>query len=68
MTGKRPQDTDVHLSVVIHGVRLDYAASVTAARVFVKEHQDRHYVDAVSVIPGSAEGLPRLPNERLFES
>ncbi|WP_454194147.1 hypothetical protein [Nocardia sp. Marseille-Q1738] len=62
----KPGALDVHLSVMLHGVRLDYAANAMAAAVFLKEHRDRHYVDAASVIPGSAEGLPRLPNERLY--
>jgi hypothetical protein len=59
-------DADVHLSVWLHGMRLDFAASAPAARVFMREHRKRHYVDAVTVIPGSAAGLPRLPNERLY--
>ncbi|WP_406271990.1 hypothetical protein OH799_31840 [Nocardia sp. NBC_00881] len=58
--------SDVHLSVWLHGVRLDFAASAPAAYAFMQEHRARHYVDAATVVPGSAEGLPRLPNERLY--
>lgn len=61
-----PGDPDVHLSVFLHGVRLDYAACVTAALVFIQEHQRKHYADAVAVRLGNTEGLQRLPNERLY--
>ncbi|WP_433658272.1 hypothetical protein ACQPW1_40455 [Nocardia sp. CA-128927] len=57
----------MHLTVVLHGLRLDYAASPTAADNFVQEHRDHHYVDEATVIPGSPTGLDRLPNERLYE-
>lgn len=61
-----PSDPDVHLSVFLHGVRLDYAACLTAALVFIQEHQSRHYTDAVAVRLGHTKGLQRLPNERLY--
>jgi hypothetical protein len=61
-----PDEADVHLSVFVHGVRMDFAACLTAALLFVKEHQERHYMDAVAVIPGDTTGLQRLPNERLY--
>ncbi|MET8777410.1 hypothetical protein ABZV58_20600 [Nocardia sp. NPDC004654] len=60
-----PGEPDVHLSVFLHGVRMDFAACLTAALVFVSEHRSRHYFDAVTVDP-CAEGYPRLPNERLY--
>ncbi|WP_143861548.1 hypothetical protein [Nocardia amikacinitolerans] len=60
-----PNEPDVHLSVFLHGVRMDFAACLTAALIFVAEHCDRHYVDAVTVHP-NADGYPRLPNERLY--
>ncbi|WP_433598817.1 hypothetical protein ACQPXH_24375 [Nocardia sp. CA-135953] len=62
----RPDLPDVHLSVFVHGVRMDFAACVTAARTFIEEHRARHYVDAVNVLPGDTTGLQRLPNERLY--
>jgi hypothetical protein len=61
-----PNEVDVHLSVFVHGVRMDFAACLTAALCFVEEHRSRHYVDAVNVIPGDTNGIPRLPNERLY--
>jgi hypothetical protein len=61
-----PNEVDVHLSVFVHGVRMDFAACMTAALYFVEEHRSRHYVDAVNVIPGDTSGIPRLPNERLY--
>ncbi|WP_406237446.1 hypothetical protein [Nocardia sp. NBC_01009] len=61
-----PDEADVHLSVFLHGVRLDFVACVTAALRFIEDHRARHYVDAVHVIPGDTTGLARLPNERLF--
>ncbi|MEV6388793.1 hypothetical protein SAMN04244553_2584 [Nocardia amikacinitolerans] len=60
-----PGEPDVHLSVFLHGVRMDFAACLTAALVFVAEHRDRHYLDAVTVDTNAA-GHPRLPNERLY--
>jgi len=61
-----PDESDVHLSVFLHGVRMDFAACVTAALTFVQEHEARHYIDSVDVLPGSTIGLRRLPNERLY--
>ncbi|MFI6776674.1 hypothetical protein [Nocardia sp. NPDC050412] len=62
----RPGDPDVHLSVFLHGARFDFAVCLTAALVFLDDWRDHHYPDAVTVIPGSTCGLPRLPNERLY--
>ena len=61
-----PNEPDVHLSVYLHGVQLDYAACMTAARVFVEQHQREHYFDAVNILPGDATVLQRLPGERLY--
>lgn len=52
----------------IHGVRMDFAACLTAALVFVEEHRSRHYIDAVDLVPGETTGFRRLPNERLYLS
>ncbi|WP_330251015.1 hypothetical protein OG874_33180 [Nocardia sp. NBC_00565] len=62
----RPDESDVHLSVYLHGARFDFAACVTAALIFILEHQARHYLGAVQIIPGDPTGLPRLPGERLY--
>ncbi|MEV4238680.1 MULTISPECIES: hypothetical protein [unclassified Nocardia] len=62
----RPNEPDVHLSVFLHGVRLDYAACLTAALIFTREHQRRHYADAVTIDLGDTSRYPRLPCERLF--
>ncbi|WP_253815060.1 hypothetical protein [Nocardia amikacinitolerans] len=61
----RPEKPDVHLSVLLHGVRMDFVACLTAALVFVADHRDRHYLDAVTV-DTAVNGYPRLPNERLY--
>lgn len=61
-----PYEADVQLSVFIHGLRMDFRACVTAALVFVQEHQLRHYVDAVVVSDDYDPIFPRLPNERLY--
>ncbi|UGT64203.1 hypothetical protein [Nocardia asteroides] len=61
-----PHEPDVRLSVFLRGTRFDFAACVTAALLFVQEHQQRHYVEAVSVTASGADELPRLPNERLY--
>lgn len=62
-----PDEPDVHLVVVLGGVRLDFAVCRTAALNFIIDHRHHHYVDAVSVIPGETTGLRRLPTERLYE-
>lgn len=61
-----PEEPDVHLSVFLHGARFDFAACLTAALLFIQDHQARHHADAVAVIAGDTTGLPRLPCERLF--
>ncbi|MFQ6394370.1 hypothetical protein ACLMAJ_13015 [Nocardia sp. KC 131] len=61
-----PGEKDVHLSVFLHGVRMDFSACLTAALCFVEDHRSHHYIDAVNVIPGDTSGIPRLPNERLY--
>jgi hypothetical protein len=65
-TSPMPDEADVHLSVFVHGVRMDFAACLTAALCFIEDHRSRHYVDAVEVIHGDTSGIPRLPNERLY--
>ncbi|WP_435593763.1 hypothetical protein [Nocardia sp. bgisy118] len=60
-----PTEPDVHLGVFLHGQRMDFVACLTAALIFVQEHQARHYVDAVTVDLDKHE-FPRLPNERLY--
>ncbi len=61
-----PSRTDVHVSVFLHGLRLDFAACVTAAMTFAREWRNMHYPDAVEIFVDGAEGLPRLPCERLY--
>ncbi|NKX86628.1 hypothetical protein [Nocardia coubleae] len=46
-------------------VRMEFAACVTAALVFVCDVA-AHRPGAVAVYPGRCTGLPRLPNERLY--
>ncbi|WP_327111722.1 hypothetical protein OHB12_26590 [Nocardia sp. NBC_01730] len=65
-TSPRPEEPDVHLSVFLHGARFDFAACLTAALLFIQDHQTRHHADAVTVLPGDTAELPRLPCERLF--
>ncbi|WP_227998037.1 hypothetical protein [Nocardia australiensis] len=62
----RPQELDVHLSVFLHGARFDFAACLTAALIFMHEHQAQHYADAVTVDLGDTSRYPRLPCERLY--
>jgi hypothetical protein len=57
----------VRLAVVIDGHRLSFAACLTSAIWFLREHHRRPFVDSVEVIPGDTTGLPRLPNERLYD-
>lgn len=62
-----PEQPDVHLAVVLGGQRLDFAACLTSALWFLQEQRHGHFVDSADVIPGATTGLPRLPNERLYE-
>lgn len=47
-------------------MRFDFVACLTAALLFVREHQTRRYTDAVTVAITDTSGLRRLPNERLY--
>ncbi|MEV0356577.1 hypothetical protein AB0H71_10990 [Nocardia sp. NPDC050697] len=62
----RPDEPDVHLSIQLRGIPLDFVACRTAAMIFVQEHSERRYVDAVSVDTDCAPLFSRLPNERLY--
>jgi hypothetical protein len=62
----RPNERVIYLTVFLHGTRLDFAACLMAALIFVQEVQAQHYVDAVTVDLADTSGLRRLPNERLF--
>ncbi|MEV6340602.1 hypothetical protein AB0M12_38515 [Nocardia vinacea] len=59
-------EPDVHLSVNLHGVRMEFAACFTAAFIFVQEWSIRCRPNAITVLPGSTDGLVRLPAERLY--
>ncbi len=61
----RPDEPDVRLTVRISSVRMDFAACLTAALVFVCDVA-AYRPGTVAVYPGRCTGLPRLPNERLF--
>ncbi|MEV6363185.1 hypothetical protein [Nocardia asteroides] len=61
----RPDEPDVRLSVLISSVRMDFAACLTAALVFVCDVA-AHRPGTVAVHPGRCAGPPRLPNERLY--
>jgi hypothetical protein len=61
-----PAERDVHVAVLLHGVRLDFAACLTAAVVFVRDVCASQWCEVVSVIADDPRGLPRLPNERLY--
>ncbi|WP_327101355.1 hypothetical protein OIE68_22810 [Nocardia vinacea] len=56
----------MHLSVFLHGARFDFAACLTAALIFVREHPTQHYVDAVTVDLCDTGSYPRLPSERPY--
>ncbi|ONM47628.1 hypothetical protein B0T44_00835 [Nocardia donostiensis] len=64
MSSPRPEEPDVHLSVFLHGIRFDFAACLTAALLFVQEW--RAHSGEISVLPGRAQELSRLPCERLY--
>ncbi|PKV80483.1 hypothetical protein ATK86_4912 [Nocardia fluminea] len=58
-----PDEPDIRLSVELSGVRIYFAACLTAALVFVCDVAARR-PGTVAVYPGHCAGLPRLPNER----
>ena len=60
-----PDEPDIHLAVQFPSVRIDFAACLTAALVFVCDVTARR-PGTVAVYPGHCGGLPRLPNERLY--
>lgn len=60
-----PDEPDIHLTVRISSVRMDFVACLTAALVFVCDVAARR-PGTVAVYPGHSAGLPRLPNERLY--
>jgi hypothetical protein len=57
----QPEEADVHLSVHLEGVRMDFAACLTAALLFVQDFGGHHYPDTVAVLFGDTTGLRRLP-------
>ncbi len=61
----RPDEPDVRLSVLMSSVRMEFAACITAALVFICDVAV-HRPGTVAVSPGQCAGLPRLPNERLY--
>ncbi|MGI5217130.1 hypothetical protein [Nocardia sp. CA-290969] len=58
--------TDVHLSVFLHGLRLDYRAHPAAAQLFLCEWNAHHGAHSAALLPGDAHEFPRLPCERLY--
>ncbi|MEV6326042.1 hypothetical protein AB0M45_33480 [Nocardia sp. NPDC051787] len=59
-------EPDVHLSVNLHGIRMEFAACFTAAFIFVQEWSTHYRPNAITVLTGSTDGLVRLPGERLY--
>ncbi len=66
-TSPHPEEQDIHLRVTLAGEPLDFAACLTSALCFLHEQRRGQYFDSVDVVPGSATGLARLPNERLYD-
>ncbi|WP_280456669.1 hypothetical protein [Nocardia carnea] len=62
----RLTETDVHLIVFLHGLRLDYRAHPTAARLFLQEWTTHHGTYTAALLPDTPHGFPRLPCERLY--
>lgn len=60
-----PEEPDIRLIVQFATVRVEFAACLTAALVFVQEVGARRPC-TVAVVSGICTGLPRLPTERLY--
>ncbi|KAF0847804.1 hypothetical protein [Nocardia caishijiensis] len=61
----RPQEPDIHIRIEFPSVRMDFAACLTAALVFVQDLTARRNC-TIAVKVARCTGLRRLPNERLF--
>ena len=59
-------DADVHLTLFLHGLHLEYRVRPTAAHLFLQEWTAHHGTDTAAVLPGCPRNLPRLPCERLY--
>ncbi|WP_084487139.1 hypothetical protein [Nocardia sienata] len=57
---------DVHLTVFLDGLRLDYRAHPTAAERFLQEWTAHHGAHTAAVLCEDPADLPRLPCERLY--
>ncbi|MFI1459414.1 hypothetical protein [Nocardia carnea] len=62
----RRSGADVHLTVLLHGLRLEYRAHPTAAQLFLQEWTAHHGNHTAEVLGASPADLPRLPCERLY--
>ncbi|MFC4127550.1 hypothetical protein [Nocardia rhizosphaerae] len=61
----RPEEPDIRVLVRFAAVRMEFAACRTAALAFVQDIAARRPC-AVAVDSRHCDGLPRLPNERLY--
>lgn len=61
-----PAEADVHVTVYLHGLRMDYRADAAAARLFIQEWTAHHGTHTAALLPGPSRNLPRLPCERLY--
>ncbi|WP_157120081.1 hypothetical protein [Nocardia fusca] len=59
-------EADVHLTVFLHGLRLDYRVHPTAAERFLQEWTAHHGAHTAAVLRAEPANLPRLPCERLY--
>lgn len=57
---------DIHLTVFLHGLRLDYRAHPAAAHLFLQEWTVQHGAYTAAILSGNPLDLPRLPCERLY--
>lgn len=62
----RSREPDVHLMISLRGTRFDFTVCLSAALVFVHEHETHRYADDGTVDLRDTSVSPRLPNERLY--
>lgn len=60
-----PDEPDIHLTVQLSCVRMDFVACLTTALVFCCDVAT-HRTCSIAVDSRHCPGLPRLPNERLY--
>lgn len=66
MPARRDPSVDIHLTVFLHGLRLEFRAHPAAAKLFLQEWTAHHGTHSAAVLSEPSPDIPRLPCERLY--